>query len=198
MSKKDIQPIPMNPAPEKQQEKTQAQADYESGMDFFTKGEFAQAAGFFHNALIGFEQEGNRQGMANANDKLGDVCKSRNEYDKALVYYETAAEICKEFDDVFSTMSLSGKQAECLSSQGKYKDAINICLDLLETHQKMRNPDSSVKTLLIIADIYQKAGNIDGCIDAYKTAASIHANFGHVNAARSLQEKIAALETNNS
>lgn len=197
MSNNDIKPIPMDPsAPDKHEDKDPAQLDYEAGVEFLKKGDLAQAASSFHNALVGFEQAGNKEGMANSTDKLGDVCKNRNEYDKALEYYDKAYEICKEFDDVYSSMSLNNKQAECLTAQEKYQEAINIYLDLLEGHEKMRNPDSSVKTLLIIADVYQKAGNMEGCIDAHKTAASIHANFGHVNAARRLQEKITELEKN--
>ena len=58
---------------EKATQKTQAQQDYEKGQELLQKREMPQAAAAFHNALVGFEQDGDENGVANASDKLGDI-----------------------------------------------------------------------------------------------------------------------------
>ena len=87
------------PQAEKQEEKTQAQQDYEAGQEFLKDEDIAQAANAFHNALIGFEQEENEHGIANASDKLGDICSERGETEKALEHFDRAYTLCtKNFD----------------------------------------------------------------------------------------------------
>ncbi len=51
-----------------------AQTDYNKGKELRQAGDDAQAASCFHNALIGFEQNGDEKGVANASDQLGDIC----------------------------------------------------------------------------------------------------------------------------
>ncbi len=44
-------------------DKSQAQLDYEEGRGYVERGEAALAAVSLHNALRGFEQENNQEGM---------------------------------------------------------------------------------------------------------------------------------------
>ncbi|MGW8160936.1 MAG: tetratricopeptide repeat protein, partial [Desulfobulbales bacterium] len=81
--------------------KDPAKADYKAGREFFNQGDYAQAAMSFHNALRGFEEQGNEQGIANASDRLGDVCCAREEYKMALDHYERASDICRKEHDIF-------------------------------------------------------------------------------------------------
>ena len=69
--------------------KDPAKADYKAGRDFLKQGEYAQAAVSFHNALKGFEEQGDEQGIANASDRLGDVCLAKEEYTKAMEPFST-------------------------------------------------------------------------------------------------------------
>ncbi len=62
-----------------------------------------------HNALVGYEQQEKEEGIANANDKLGDVCLAQQQYEKALTYFEKAYAICKKHDDLMSILALRKK-----------------------------------------------------------------------------------------
>ena len=179
--------------PEKES-KDPAQVDYEAGVNYLNDGNLSHAANAFHNALIGFEQNSDQPGVANANDKLGDLCRQRNEFEKALAYYEKSYKICEEKKDSFSLISLRKKNALCYIGLKQYDQAIEINLDLLEHYQKGNNPGSTVEVLQKLADIYYDKNELKACIDAYKTAASIHANFGHLNQAGKLTEKAAEIE----
>ncbi len=67
-----------------EENKSQAQLDYEQGLEHLKNNEIAEAANMFHNALIDYEQENNEHGIANVMDKLGDICYGDKDFDKAL------------------------------------------------------------------------------------------------------------------
>ena len=177
-----------------EKEKDPAQVDYENGVEFLTNKNFSQAANAFHNALIGFEQSENKEGLANACDKLGDICSESEEFEKALEHYDKSYEICQSFDDFFSLNALRKKKATCFEGLGRHKDAINTYMDLLEIYQHLKDPASSVSCLLKIAEMYQELDEVRNAIDAYKTAAAVHSNFGHKLKAKELHDKAADLE----
>ena len=87
----------------------QTSLDYKEGQMQLQAGNIPMAANAFHNALIGFEQKGDENGLANANDKLGDVCKAKEEFAQAIEYYQKAHAICTKSEDLFSIVSLQKK-----------------------------------------------------------------------------------------
>lgn len=192
-----MQPIPMATEPQgkPQEEKSQAQLDYESGVAAMKNKNFGQAANAFHNAMIAYEQEEDKTGLANANDKLGDVCRESQEFEKALSYYEKAFALCEEFDDIYSIISLEDKRAQCLQGLKQYDAAIALYMDMLDRFERMRSPGSAVTILVKMADVFTEAGDLHGAIDACRTAASIHANFSHKRKAQQLLDRAAELET---
>lgn len=156
-----------------------AVADYNEGRRQFEQGNLAQAANSFHNAIIGYEQSQNMPGLANAADKLGDVCMARAEYAAAVVRFEKAYAICHDLNDPFSLLTLRKKLAKCHLGLGRFEEAIKTYLDNLDAYEGMNNPAGAVDTLVAIAEVYKKKGEPANAGDAYRTAASIHANFGH-------------------
>ena len=95
---------------QKQEGKSQARLDYEAGLEFLKNKETAQAANMFHNALIGFEQEKDINGIANATDKLGDICAERRDFDKASQHYDQVISICQDQGDSISVFSIDKKR----------------------------------------------------------------------------------------
>ena len=173
--------------------KSQAQLDYDEGRGYVERGEAALAAVALHNALKGFEEENNREGIANASNQLGHACLLREEFDKAIIHYKKAWEVCEELGDHISLLSVAKKLADAHKGLGEYRQALDLCLDLLDNYQKNNDPQNSVDMLERMADIYVAAGENLRAADAYKTAASIHANFNHTAMAESLREKAAEL-----
>ena len=117
----DINSIgPADNAEEEKRKKSQAQLDYEEGRGYVERGEAALAAVALHNALRGFEQENNREGMANASNQLGHACLLRNEYDKAVIYYRKTWEICEQLGDHVSLLSVAKQLIEAHKGQGEH------------------------------------------------------------------------------
>lgn len=173
--------------------KSQAQLDYEEGRGYVERGEAALAAVSLHNALRGFEEENNREGIANASNQLGHACLLREEFDKAIVHYKKAWEVCEELGDQVSLLTVAKKLAAAHKGLGEYRQALDLCLDLLDSYQKNNDPQNSVDILERMAEIYVASGEKLRAADAFKTAASIHANFNHTKMADSLREKAAKL-----
>jgi tetratricopeptide (TPR) repeat protein len=171
-----------------------AQADYQQGLEFLQNGSYGQAANALHNALMGFEEKNDLEGLANANDKLGDVCLAQEQYEKAAVYYEEAYSICKKFDDLMSLLALRRKLILCHRGMKNYDAALQIYLEMLDFYEAMNNPASSVETIVGMAETYQESGDLQEAIDAYRTAADIHANFKHNTQAEKLRERARELE----
>lgn len=185
-----------NKLPENQEteNKSQAQQDYEAGQEFLKDNDSAQAANAFHNALIGFEQEGNDNGVANASDKLCDICNERGEITMALEHLERAYAICQKSFDRFSLFSLDRKKAELIYKRGDLDKAVELYLDILDEFGALRNPQGSVDTLETLAEIYLKKEEKDKAADAYRLIASIHKNFKHSQLAEKFLAKAAAVE----
>ncbi|MDG4474768.1 tetratricopeptide repeat protein [Thiovibrio frasassiensis] len=180
--------------PEVKEEKSQAQLDYEAGQEFLKNLEPAQAANAFHNALIAFELEGDDNGIANAADKLGDICAKRGDVEKAMSHYDRAYAICQKHTDRFSLFSIEKKKAKLMYDAKNYEQAVALYLDVLDEYSALRNPQGSVDTLEILAEIYLAQGEKNKAADAYRTAASIHQNFKHSRHAEQFRQKAAEIE----
>ena len=178
--------LPMHQTEKAEEEKSQAQQDYESGQEFLSNNDLSQAANALHNALIGYEHENNENGIANASDKLGDICALKGDVQKAMEHYDRAYTICEKHSDRFSLFSIEKKKAKLMFDAKEYDKAIEMYLDILDEYSALRNPQGSVTTLETLADIYVKNGNKEKAADSYRMAASIHKNFKHTRHAEKL------------
>jgi len=192
-----IQPIENIKKKEEKKKKRSSdpvQAEYEDGVEFIANKEYAQAALALHNALVGYEKKNHQDGIANASNQLGVVCMKKGEFDKAREHFQRAWDICERFDDRMSLLAISEQFIIIYRDAKEYKKAIELCLDMLDTHHSHNNPDGSVKVMEIMADIYVDQGEKAKAADAYRSIASIHSNFDHKNFAKRFEEKAAALE----
>jgi tetratricopeptide (TPR) repeat protein len=171
-----------------------AKKDYLEGRQLYGKGEYAQAALAFHNALRGFEEKGDDQGIANAADRLGDACLARDEYAMAIANYQRAFAICEKEDDSFSQLSLNKKMAAAYRKLGDREKALELLYDMLEHYRLTQNPKGAVEILIIVAEVYNEQGEKTKAADAYRSVASIHARFKHARLAEEFNQLAAKLE----
>lgn len=172
---------------------SQAQQDYAQGKEFLQKKEFAQAAVAFHNALTGFEQDGDEGGVANAADRLGDICLERREFDKALAFFDKAYQICERNFDRFSLFALEKKKAQAYAQAGDYPRAISAYVDIVDEYNALRDPQGAVDALETLAGIYLQVADKEKAADCYRTIASIHKHYRHQNYFTRYMEKAEAV-----
>lgn len=172
----------------------QAKKDYTEGRKFLSNGEYTQAAIAFHNALRGFEEQGDQAGVANASDRLGDACLARDEYAMAIANYQRACDICEKEDDSFSVLALNKKMAIAYRKLGDQEKALELLYDTLEHYRLTNNPQGAVEALIAIAETYAEQGEKSKAADAYRSVASIHARFKHARLAEEFNQRASSLE----
>ncbi len=183
---------PAEPAEEKK-EKDPIREEYEKGQELLKSGDLPQAANMFHNVLLAYEEKNDQNGVANASDKLGDICLERQEFTKALSHYKRAYGICdKEVDD-WSLFSLNRKIAKAKRGLNEYQAAIDIYIDLLESYQLLKDPAQVISTLENLANTYVEMGNRDKAADSLRTAAGIHQNYQHSRHAQDFLNRAEAI-----
>ncbi len=165
------------------------QEDYDKGKMALENNELAQAAVSFHNALLGYEEKGNTDGVANASNQLGHVCLKREEYEKALAYYQRAWEICEKENDTMSLLALQRQFILVYRGLKQYDEAVKCCLELLDTYSGNNDPANGVSVLENLAKIYVEKGDLEMAADSYKMIASIHSGYNHKNIAKDFDEK---------
>jgi len=181
--------------PEEKQ-KSQAQQDYEKGQEYVKKQELGQAAAAFNNALLGFEEDAEENGVANAADKLGDICLEKKEFAKALAFFDRAYSICQRHEDRFSLFSLERKKARVYDESGDHAQAIAAYVDIIDEYNALRDPRGAVEALETLAEIYLKLEEKAKAADCYRTIASIHKSYKHNNFHARYMAKAATIEAN--
>lgn len=171
-----------------------ARLDYIKGRAQFSDGEYTEAVVSFHNALKGFEEQGDEAGIANASDRLGDTCMAREEYEMALEHYKRAFAICEKEEDSFSTLALNKKMAASYRKLGQLDEALELLYDMLEHYQLTKNPKGVVEMLIVMAELFIQQGRVQEAADAYRTISSIHAGFKHKRLAEEFAVKAENLE----
>ena len=198
MASDTIQPLntigPMASADNPAEETNPARKDYLQGRALHKQGEYAQAALAFHNALRGFEEQGDEQGVANACDRLGDACLARDEYAMAIANYQRASAICEKEDDSFSQLALNKKMAAAYRKLGDRGKALELLYDMLEHYRLTQTPKGAVETLTLIAETYLEQGDKTAAADAFRSVANIHRRFKHTRQSTQYDQRAADLE----
>jgi len=179
---------------EKKRSSDPVQAEYDDGMEFLRDNDLTQAAVAFHNALRGFEERKYQDGIANASNQLGNVCLQKGEFEKAKDHYMRAWAICDRFDDPMSLLALSNQLVVVYRGLNDNAKALDVCFDMLETHNLNNNPQDTVATMETIADIYLAQGEKAKAADTFRTIASIHKNFNHKTSAGKYLTRASELE----
>ena len=179
---------------EPQEEKGPGQTDYKQGKELHEAGDEALAASCFHNALVGFEQDNNEKGVANASAQLGDICAAREEHEKAIAHYQRAYDICDKENDRFSLVSLLKKMVISERALKQYDKAIKTYLNVIDIYSGYNNPSGTVATMEELAKFYIEIGEEQKGADTYRTIASIHKNFKHNLQAKEFMDRAAQVE----
>jgi tetratricopeptide (TPR) repeat protein len=174
--------------------KSQSQLDYEGGQEFLKNGKYTEAANAFHNSLIGFQKDNDENGIANASDKLGDICLSKNNFDQALFNWDVAYKIVEKLEDRISLFSIEKKRAKLYWQWKKYEQAIPLYLKIIDEYLLDNNPQGVVDTLETLSEIHLENGDKGKAADCLRTAASIHKTFKHANFEKRLLEKAEEIE----
>ena len=168
--------------------------EYAEGKQYLENKSYGQAAASLHNALIGFEEKNNQDGVANASNQLGHLCLAKKDYPNALKHYQRTLKICDASYDRMSMLAVLHKIHEVQEGMEDYSGAIESCLDMLDHYHDNRDPQGTVEVLEKMAGTYDKQGLPEKAADAYKTISAVHKNYKHNSIAKKYSDKAAALK----
>lgn len=199
MSEQSLEMIPTNPGEggdDPSAPKTQARKDYESGVGHLDNKEYGMAANAFHNALMAWEEDDDQNGIANACDKMGDLLTEKEDYEKALEFYDRAYKICTEDFDRYSLIAIENKKANVFAKLGRFPEAINLYLDLFDEYSGNRDAGNTVAILETLTELYLSNEQKEKAADCYKLMASIHLSYKHKKESDECEAKAAELLCN--
>jgi tetratricopeptide (TPR) repeat protein len=182
MTDQSLQMIPTNPGEGGEDEsgpKSEARKDYESGLGHLDNKEYGMAANALHNALTAWEEEDNQHGIANACDKMGDLLTEKEDYEKALEFYDRAHQICTTDFDRYSLICIENKQANVFAKLGRFPEAINLYLDLFDEYSGNRDAGNTVAILETLAELYISNEQKEKAAECFTLMASIHLSYKH-------------------
>ncbi len=178
----------------KKQSSDPIQAEYDDGIEFLKEDNLSQAAVAFHNVLKSYEEKKHQDGIANASNQLGHVCLKNGDFENAKIHYQRAWDICDRFDDPMSLLALSVQLVEVHRGLNDNQTALEVCFDMVNTHNLNNNPQGTVAVMETIADIYLNMGEKEKAADTYRTIASIHSNYKHKKIAEKYSGRAQELE----
>jgi tetratricopeptide (TPR) repeat protein len=170
-----------------------AKEEFDRGCQFLENHDWSQAANSFHNALLDYKERKDDKGIANASDKLADICLEREDYSRALPHLERAMAICLQANDDLSMTALKKKIARAYDGLGEHNKALEVYHELLETYQIFRDPASAIRTLEAMAKTFLASNDRERAADALRTAANIHRGFKHPRQAEDFETRAAAI-----
>lgn len=167
--------------------------EYEQGKKCLENKEYGQAAVALHNALVGYEDKKDENGIANASNQLGKLCVEKGDFEKSLNHFQRALEICDKHYDRMSILAVMHQMVKAHRGLEDNDKALETCLDILDHYHDNRDPQGTVVTLEEMAEIYIAKGENSKAADAFRTISSIHKNFNHSNIAAEYLEKASKL-----
>ena len=144
--------------------------------------------------MRGYEEKKHQDGIANASNQLGNVCLEKGDFEKAKDHYQRAWAICDRFEDPMSLLALSMQLVVVHRGLNDNAKALELCFDMLDTHNLNNNPQGTVTTMETIADIYLAQDEKIKAADTYRTIASIHSNYKHKKIAEKFITRAKELE----
>ncbi len=166
-----------------------AKEEFDRGCQFLENHDLSQAANCFHNALLDYKERGDDKGIANASDKLADICLEHENFAQAIPHLEKAIAVCDKANDFLGITALRKKLARAYDGMGQYQKAIAIYHELLDTYRNFQDPGSAVRTLEAMSKNFQAQGNKEEAAAALRTAAAIHRSFKHTRHAQDFENR---------
>lgn len=117
-------------------------------------------------ALLLARQTKNTKGEMDALLRLGVMCYRLGKPDSSIFWYQTGLKIAEAGKDSTYILKYNGNIALSLSSEGKYREALDIYFRIIEIQKKI-NPQSVSKNYLDMASVYYHLNDFE---KALKTA----------------------------
>ena len=159
-------------AQESQTREAEADRLYREAFQLWRRGRFREALENFQQALVIYQEVGNREGEGETFNGIGEVYRNLGHYSQALEYLQQALVIRKEIGDRYGEGLTLNNLGSVYHSLGKYPQA----LEYYEQALAIRNGNLSGlgTTLNNIGALYYSLGKYPQAIEYYQQAFLIN------------------------
>ncbi|NEP62190.1 MAG: tetratricopeptide repeat protein [Symploca sp. SIO2G7] len=159
-----------------QNQKPEADRLLAEGIELYDQINFGEALGKFEEALLIYQEIGDKVGVGATLQQIGGVYYSRNEYQQALDYYQRALVIQREVDDAGARVTLY-RIGNIYDRLGEYQQALDYYQQAVAIRQEDKGTCSDRAwqkiTLTGIGKIYQRWEDYPQAFANYQQAAAI-------------------------
>ncbi len=170
-------------------EKKQASAYANKGINFWSLGEYEKALNNYQAAKGIYEKLRMNKELANLNNRVATVYFSLSDYSMAMDKYFQNLKIFEKMNDSLRMAITYGNIALCYSNLAKYNKAIEFYQEAIEINKALNNKKN-------IADNYTNLGNLYDNIDKSELAISYYQKALDISIPIGYSRNIASNESN--
>ncbi|MEQ8996488.1 MAG: CHAT domain-containing protein [Coleofasciculus sp. B1-GNL1-01] len=167
-----------------QDKKNQADRLFREGFHRQTRGNFERALGSFEEALLIYQEIGDKAGIEETLYHIGEVYERIKEYDQALNYYQRflliSSEVGSDSRERYALIVISNlyyTQARQLIEKNQYREALDQFQQALTIERKLRRKESEGYILYRMGFAYRSLGEYKLALESYQQLLSIRNEF---------------------
>lgn len=169
-----------NPANSLETDDSKAEADklFETGLEQFRAGQFEAALETYKRVLAIREQLGDKPGVGQTLNNMGDIYSDRGQYQQALEVLQQALALRRELRDRAGTSETLNSIGFVYRRQREYSQALELHEEALEQAQTASDRSGIGESLHNIGAVYGSQGQVDRSLDFYERALLIREEVG--------------------
>jgi tetratricopeptide (TPR) repeat protein len=157
------------------------------------RGDPGRAESLAEPSLAFYRGQQDSKGCVRACMLLGDTYWAREEYEKAIPYYEEALGPCREYGDVMGVASVLDSLAKMHRLLNRNEQALAYFQEALECWQKLAIPDREAMTWANMGDVCKGRGDLSRAIRCHEQALALYRQLKSPKAIEALEKELEAL-----
>jgi len=141
---------------------------YHLAYPYVRLGQYQRALTLYEQALEGFQELGNNQGVGVTQHAMADVLVQQDKLQDALELYEQALHTARELGDSRGATGTQRDIADVLVQQGKLQDALELYEQALHTARELGDSRGVAMMQCDIADVLVQQGKLQDALELYE------------------------------
>ncbi|WP_028978358.1 tetratricopeptide repeat-containing sensor histidine kinase [Sporocytophaga myxococcoides] len=143
----------------KSNKREQVKWRYKNGDLYLLLGNFQQALAEYTAALSIEEKDKNKEGIIDANNRIGKVYLEQEKNNKAIQHYKKLEEIAEESKDEKTKADMYSNISRAYSNQNRLDDALIAKQKSLEANKKLDDKEALAKEYVDVGNLYLEQKN---------------------------------------
>jgi len=166
---------------------------YHLAYPYVRLGQYQRALTLYEQALEGFQELGNNQGVGVTQHAMADVLVQQDKLQDALELYEQALHTARELGDSRGATGTQRDIADVLVQQGKLQDALELYEQSLHTTRELGDLLGVTAILYTITDVLVRQDKLQDALVYYEQCLNIWQELGDIRRIALIKAKFCQL-----